>query len=497
MALSTLTSSYPQGMGSYNNRSNIGGYTTWKGSNVGSNPVAVTPGNIRPFTNKDYTNITPGPTPIAPSCAGRFSLVKRNFLPRPLKWAYRKGITTPSAPTIIENPEKAGEYITINNAFSTIINRESKTSKISSLIGQTIDRPGQFSVKPNVANAEYTPEDMLNGVSKIDANCNNCQGIGLVASFYPEPTYLSNNPEKVCTNAQGASSSPQTSYCCNQQRNALLRVRPASTNLKKNYYTTLQQYRQNRCQTYDQKIFNYMAPAIAGAPAESLANLYIANCYPNTGNNQSQIELVMAAYQYSLSQGLFGPTDISAFNAANITTIAEYIDFLKALSPPSNSAKALEIFGNYLSNPYIGMGFSGPSNPNGCKLVVYKPSNPQFATEGGVSSSARTLKLTLTTLEKNVYYNNQLQGSGNNINNVGGQPFVPFVYKNKVPKCSPNPYYPFMRKPVDNPKTCFRSSDDYLDKSVIDLGNLSGGPSVANNGISTSWSGYTPRTSAR
>ena len=143
------------------------------------------------------------------------------------------------------------------------------------------------------------------------------------------------------------------------------------------------------------------------------------------------------------------------------------------------------------------MGFSGPSNPNGCKLVVYKPSNPQFATEGGVSSSARTLKLTLTTLEKNVYYNNQLQGSGNNINNVGGQPFVPFVYKNKVPKCSPNPYYPFMRKPVDNPKTCFRSSDDYLDKSVIDLGNLSGGPSVANNGISTSWSGYTPRTSAR
>ena len=134
MALSTLTSSYPQGMGSYNNRSKIGGYTTWKGSNVGSNPVAVTPGNIRPFTNKDYTNITPGPTPIAPSCAGRFSLVKRNFLPRPLKWAYRKGITTPSAPTIIENPEKAGEYITMNNAFSTIINRESKSSKISWLI---------------------------------------------------------------------------------------------------------------------------------------------------------------------------------------------------------------------------------------------------------------------------------------------------------------------------------------------------------------------------
>ena len=115
MALSTLTSSYPQGMGSYNNRSNIGGYVTWKGAGIGSNHVAVTAGNIRPLTNRDYTNITPGPTPINPSCAGRFSFVKRNFLPRPLKWAYRKGTTTPIPPQIVEDPDNPGTYITLNS----------------------------------------------------------------------------------------------------------------------------------------------------------------------------------------------------------------------------------------------------------------------------------------------------------------------------------------------------------------------------------------------
>ena len=498
MALSTLTSSYPQGMGSYNNRSNIGGYVTWKGAGIGSNPVAVTAGNIRPLTNRDYTNITPGPTPINPSCAGRFSFVKRNFLPRPLKWAYRKGTTTPIPPQIVEDPDNPGTYITLNSPYSCLTNRESKTSKSYSLIGQTIDRPGQFSIKPNMPSAAV-PAVEIDGTSQMDKNCKTCDGIGLVSNVYPEPTYLSNNPQNVCTNFLGQKTSPQTSYCCNQPRNALLRVRPASTNLKKNYYTTLQQYRQNRCQTYDQKIFNFYSPAIAttlskeGADVESLANLYVGNCYPNTGNNQSQVELVTAAYQYSVTQGYISIADQIKFNSSNITTLAEYINYLSTLSPESNGAQATTIFNNYISNPYIGMGFSGPSNPNGCKLVIYKPSNPQFAVEGGVSSSTRTMKLAVDTAEKAVYNQNLLSGSASYIPNVNGQPFVPFIYKNKTPKCKPNPYYPFMYVPVDNPKTCFPGSNDYMDKAVINLGNLSWGPSVANNGISTSWSGYTPR----
>ena len=48
--MTTLTSPLPQGMGSYNNRSNVGGYVTWKGSGMYSNPAAITSGNIRPLT---------------------------------------------------------------------------------------------------------------------------------------------------------------------------------------------------------------------------------------------------------------------------------------------------------------------------------------------------------------------------------------------------------------------------------------------------------------
>jgi hypothetical protein len=45
-----------------------------------------------------------------------------------------------------------------------------------------------------------------------------------------------------------------------------------------------------------------------------------------------------------------------------------------------------------------------------------------------------------------------------------------------------------MYKQQDNPKTCFKNSDDYLYKTVSNTGNLSAGPTVANNGISTNWS---------
>ena len=51
------TAYYPMGMNSYNNRSSASGaYKSWKGSKPFNNPVGVTSGNIRPQTNKDYTN---------------------------------------------------------------------------------------------------------------------------------------------------------------------------------------------------------------------------------------------------------------------------------------------------------------------------------------------------------------------------------------------------------------------------------------------------------
>ena len=231
---------YPLGMKSYNNSVPSGGWNTWKGSGNHSNPVAITSGNIRPFTNNDPTNITPGPTPIYPSCAGRLSFVKRPFLPRPIKH-YRKGTTTP-VPLIIQDPENNEKYLQLNN------NRAVKSSTSSSLIGQTIDRPGQFSVKQNTSTE-------INGTTQLGIDCKTCDGIGLVSGYYPN-RYLTNNPEEVTTNYPGSVPGKST-ICCNAQQKALRMVRPASTNLKKNYFTTLQQYRQNRCQTYDQRIFNF------------------------------------------------------------------------------------------------------------------------------------------------------------------------------------------------------------------------------------------------
>ena len=69
---------YPQGMNSWNNRTPQGGYKTWKGKGVFSNPVGVTATHIRPLTNNDPGNSFP-----------------TGFgLPRPIKH-FRKGKVIP------------------------------------------------------------------------------------------------------------------------------------------------------------------------------------------------------------------------------------------------------------------------------------------------------------------------------------------------------------------------------------------------------------------
>jgi hypothetical protein len=55
------TSFYPVGMGLSVNLRNQGGYKTWKGEGINSNPTGVAAGHIRPLTNNDPGNIFPGP----------------------------------------------------------------------------------------------------------------------------------------------------------------------------------------------------------------------------------------------------------------------------------------------------------------------------------------------------------------------------------------------------------------------------------------------------
>ena len=342
------SATYPLGMKTNNNHVYIGGYKTWKGTGINSNPVATTAGNIPPQTNKDYYNTT----------------VYKHGLTRPMKWAYRRG-TSIQVPRIIINPEDSSKFIEIPNS------REVHHSATSSLIGQTIDRPGQYSIKDNTLDNEER--------DKLD--CRTCKGISLVANYYPNKGYITENP---------IPETQQPSFCCNAQKKALKLVRPASTNLSKRYFTTHQQYMYNRCQTYEQRAFNFYTgsadvpddigiKAKPGSPL-SLSNFYVAQCYPNT----------------------------------------DYEPGLK-----------------------------------GCKKVIYKPSNYQFAVEGGVESSARTLKLTLTTIERSIAMNKRAMGI--NIGNPGGAPAAPFIYKSKVPKC--NPAYSTMN---GNPRTCNKNTNDIV-----------------------------------
>jgi hypothetical protein len=300
---------YPLGMNSYNNRLPQGGFKPWKGDN----PVGITAGNIRPLTNNDIGNdfkAAFGEKPAAPGLHCR--------KPRPLK-QYRKGssLRTPILPDD-DHSVSYENYITADRN----INRQVASSTYGTLVKQMIDNPGSFSLTEKTKN---NPDQ---------------RGVCVVSSYYPNKQYLTENPEESTTNYP---------LCCNAERKARRRCLPASTNLKQNYYTTLQQYRENRCQTYEQRSFNFVRPAFDSNPNAkpggplSESNTYVANCQPNI--------------------------EISETNEINS-------------GPP----------------------LSGPENLFACKLVVYKPNNYQFAQQGGVSSSTLTLKKNVTTIEKNLLY---------------------------------------------------------------------------------------------
>ena len=433
------TAFYPLGMKSYNNNVPQGGYASWKGDGRYSNPVGITSGNIRPLTNNDPTNAFP-----------------TGFgLPRPLKH-YRKGISIPAYITI-EDPERPDQYIDVEYAP----NRQVQSSTTGSLIGQMIDKPGQFIVKPNTI-------DEKSGITKLDSDCKTCTGIGIVSDYMPSRN-LTNNPNPTTENPLN---------CCNEERKALKRVLPASTNLSKNYFTTLQQYRQNRCQTYNQRVFNFVNnngtaevyelaeklkknPFVTAAvirnskPGEplSLLNTYVAQCQPNTDIYDAvEIAIISQIIRGLSKRNLFTSEDEYNLNHLKIQTITGLIDYIKNNVVENNRELALELTIGFITNPYIASQLGGPSNPRGCKLVIYKPNNPQYAQQGAVTSSTRTFKQNVITIEKATAQ----RMNAINIGVAQGNPTnTPFLYKNKVQKCNPG-LYTFN----GNPKTCFRGTND-------------------------------------
>ena len=237
---------------------------------------------------------------------------------------------------------------------------------------------------------------------------------------------------------------------------------------------------QNRCQTYEQRIFNFVRPAnvspavfnnqfvtekaIAQAkPGSALAmtNTYVANCQPNAEIYQaSEVNLIATMLKIMQNQQILTSAQVAAFYDMNITTLSAFANYLESLSGSTRGA-ALQVYINFTNNPYAGIPFEGPNNPLGCKLVVYKPNNSQFAQQGAVSISTRILKLNVTTIEKNLAGYNREQKIGTELGigpaiNPGGNPIIPFLYKNKAPYCTQDYFTNFWPR-FQNHRTCATS----------------------------------------
>jgi hypothetical protein len=379
---------YPLGMNSWNNRLPQGGYKTWKGSGPYQNPIGVTSTNIRPLTNNDYGNVFP-----------------TGFgLPRPIKH-YRKGTVTSIEP--IDN-----DLVKYN------LDRNVKSSKGASLSGgsgglgmvsQVIGNPGGTSIKENLT-------------MESEEVCKTCDGIKIVSDWYPINN-LTEKPQENVTNPI---------LCCNQQRKAKRRVLGANTNLKKNYFQTTYMYLYNRCQTFQQREFNFLNSPINAQVAQlidknpnlayklltnikpgeplSIYNQYVAQCNPNFTVQQGlELNFIEVVSNSLLNNG--------------IITINEYYELVETtnISTFLNSIKIYideQIYNNIVYD-FETISKETLTNLKGCSQVYYKPNNPQFAKQGAVSSSTRTLKLDVDTITTNAYknpsniYKNKSSNTGN------------------------------------------------------------------------------------
>jgi hypothetical protein len=273
--------------------------------------------------------------------------------------------------------------------------------------------------------------------------------------------------------------------CCNEEYKAKRRAIYASTNLKKNYYTSTKQYLQNRCKTYDQKAFNFLSYRTntpgpyqdnnpyytvsqqgpqAGSPLTQTAEFltlssYFANCQPGSQiYDATQVALINQMFAIMIQASILTTGDQTAFNATGLNSIEGFYNWLNSL-PENQKIPALKVFTDFISNPYWGMPLSGPSNPAGCQLTVYKPNNYQYAKQGAVSSSTRNLKLNVDTISTNAASINNYNNTGNLVTAnqlyAGVDPNLINLQKNKAPGCNtPWPLNFSQSGPFQNKKFC-------------------------------------------
>lgn len=390
-----------QSASGYSNHSSLENipYVSWKGTGIYKNPIGVTATHIRPLTNKDPGNIFP-----------------TGFgLPRPLK-QYRKGTVIP----VHHNYDTIEEENLLIN-YNT--NRAVKSSTGSSLgggnggtglISQMIDMPGSTIIKePNI--------------ETIDGACDTCTGVGMVSSWMPIRD-LTEKPQSIVTNPV---------LCCNQQKKAIRRVLPTNTNVKKDYFQTTYMYLYNRCQTFQQREFNFITgpidkkvqqlfmtyPFITAKILEyskpgdplSIVNQYVAQCNPNIMIDHT----VESGFLYALLNMLVDSEFISSNDTEKIdtTNVNTFINSCRTVLTEEQYKVVIDyIFYLAMNNPAL-------TNNRACAKVYYKPNNPQFAQQGGVSSSTRILKLNVDTISSAASKNKNT-----------------YILKDKVPACQPQTY---------------------------------------------------------
>jgi hypothetical protein len=226
-------------------------------------------------------------------------------------------------------------------------------------------------------------------------------------------------------------------------------------------------YLYNRCQTFNQRQFNFVTGTIdkqllklflaypfvtakileyskPGDPL-SIINYYVAQCNPNFIVEGS----VENGFVNSLSKSLLDANYITKVEYDNLIgdsplSVQKFIRSLQNILTKAQYEIVIEYMYQLAANPYNGSVISGPSNPKGCAQVIYKPNNPQFAKQGGVSSSTRILKLNVDTINTAAYKQRILK-TGNPANiataiQYGFNPNTPFIYKDKVPPCQAQTY---------------------------------------------------------
>jgi hypothetical protein len=327
--------------------------------------------------------------------------------------------------------------------------------------------PGSFIVKDNGTNISLNSSVGLinttvkdNSGENIDNECKNCNGVGIVSDWMPINN-LTEKPQANVTNPL---------LCCNQQRKALQRVLPTNTNISKNYYQTTYMYLYNRCQTFQQRQFNFISGPIdkkieqlflaypfvtakileyskPGDPL-SIINLYVAQCNPNfTVEKAVEIGFINSLSKSLIDAGFITQSEYETLIGQSPLSVQTFISSLQVTLTQEQYKTVIDYLYQLAANPYNGSFVSGPSNPKGCSQVYYKPNNPQFAKQGGVSSSTRILKLNVDTISTAAARNRRLKGANAAASLANGvRPDAPFIYKDKVPPCQPqtftgNPFF--------------------------------------------------------